>query len=63
MIDFVENYRWSSYPDYLGKKNFPSITSREFMLKTMGGISGCRKFVNGWAKFKEELHKIDEETK
>jgi putative transposase len=24
-IGFLENYRWSSYPDYIGKKNFPSL--------------------------------------
>lgn len=54
-INFVENYRWSSYPDYLRKKNFPSLTSREFLLKIMGGIEECRNFVNAWLKFKQEL--------
>ena len=29
--EFLENYRWSSYLDYLGKRNFPSITERDFM--------------------------------
>ena len=24
---FLETYRWSSYPDYAGKRNFPSILS------------------------------------
>ncbi len=51
----LENYRWSSYPDYLGKKNFPSLTSREFLTKIMGGVESCREFVNGWLQFKEEL--------
>lgn len=24
-LDFLQNYRWSSYQDYAGRKNFPSI--------------------------------------
>jgi len=28
---FLESYRWSSLLDYLGKKNFPSITQRGFL--------------------------------
>ena len=33
---FLENYRWSSYLDYIGKKNFPSVTSRKFLLEFGG---------------------------
>lgn len=55
VIDFLENYRWSSYSDYLQKKNFPSLTSREFLTKIMGGPENCRKFVNGWLQYKKEL--------
>ena len=54
-IDFLENYKWSSYQDYLGSKNFPSLTSREFSTETMGGIKGCREAVNSWLEFKKEL--------
>ena len=45
---FLENYRWSSYPDYIGKKNFPSVTNRElinFYFKTPGEY---KKFVSDW---------------
>jgi putative transposase len=55
VIKFLENYKWSSYPDYLGKKNFPSLTEREFLSKIMGGREGCQFFVNSWLKFKKEL--------
>ena len=55
VIKFLENYKWSSYPDYLGKKNFPSVTKRDFLLKVMGGKRGCREFVNGWIKYKKEI--------
>lgn len=36
-IAFLENYRWSSFPDYIGKKNFPSATKRGFLLNIFGG--------------------------
>lgn len=35
-IEFLENYRWSSFPDYIGKKNFPSVTKRGFLLNLFG---------------------------
>src|SRR3989338_1524711 len=34
---YLETYRWSSHLDYLGKKNFPSLTQREFLLDFFGG--------------------------
>ena len=58
-IGFLEKYRWSSYLDYLDKKNFPSLTSREFLTKEMGGVKECKKFVDGWLKFKQELTDFD----
>lgn len=36
-IKFLENYRWSSHLDYVGKKNFPSVTQREFLTEFFGG--------------------------
>lgn len=33
---FLESYRWSSFPDYLGRKNFPSVTSRAFLSEVIG---------------------------
>lgn len=53
--DYIENYRWSSYKDYLEKKNFPSITSREFLKKVMGVPKDCQKFVNDWLRYKRKL--------
>ncbi len=58
-IDFVENYKWSSYLDYLGNKNFPSLTSREFLTNTMNGIKGCQEAINSWLEFKKELADLD----
>jgi putative transposase len=33
-IDFLNSYRWSSYLDSIGIKNFPSVTQREFLLNS-----------------------------
>ncbi len=43
VIRYLENYRWSSLPDYLGKRNFPSVTSQEFLLEYFGGEKGFRR--------------------
>jgi putative transposase len=40
---FLEEYRWSSFPDYMGKKNFPSLTSRQFLFDSFGGEKIFRK--------------------
>ncbi len=55
VIKFLENHKWSSYQDYIGKKNFPSVTERKFMSEIMDGEEGCREFVESWIKYKKEL--------
>src|SRR3989338_28968 len=49
-IEFLENYRWSSFLDYLGRKNFPSITNRSFLLKFFKGTGNHRVEVLNWIK-------------
>lgn len=44
-LDFLNSYRWSSHLDYLGKKNFPSITDRSFFLESFGGERGYQRTV------------------
>ncbi len=59
VVKFLEErYRWSSFFDYIGKKNFPSVTSRDFLLEIMGGDKGCRKAVEDWVKYKKEIRKF-----
>lgn len=48
--EFLENYRWSSHLDYLGKPNFPSITKRNFLLEFFGGEKEYQKSVYSWLK-------------
>ena len=57
-IKFLENYKWSSYQDYSNKKNFPSVTDREFILKTMAGAGNCKNFVESWINYKGEIKKF-----
>ena len=49
-IKFLESYRWSSHLDYLGKKNFPSVTQREFLLKIFGGSENYKRGIQNWLK-------------
>jgi len=36
VLDFLDSYRWSSYLDYAGKRNFPSILVTSFFKKSLG---------------------------
>ena len=58
VIKFLESYKWSSYLDYIGKKNFPSITERSFLLEVIGGIKESKKFVKDWLTQKKELKNL-----
>jgi len=49
-ITYLKKYRWSSHLDYLGIKNFPSITSRDYMLKILGGSELYEKNIEDWLK-------------
>jgi len=60
VIEFLENYKWSSYADYIGKKNFLSVTDRDFILKIMGGEKGCKEFVEYWVRYKGEIREFPE---
>lgn len=35
-FEFLKKYRWSSFPDYIGIKNFPSVTERSFLTEFIG---------------------------
>jgi len=49
-IKFLENYRWSSFQDYIGKTNFPSITQRDFLLNFFEGTKQYKKDTIKWLK-------------
>jgi putative transposase len=55
---FLKSYRWSSYSDYIGIKNYPSLINKEFMMKSyfadekdyekfvISGLNGDQKEIN-----------------
>lgn len=49
-LDALQNYKWSSLPDYLGIKNFPSVTQRKFLLDIYNGTNGYRKDLSAWTQ-------------
>ena len=57
VIKFLEEYKWSSYQDYIGRANFASVTDRDFMSEFIGGVNGCKLAIEDWVKYKEELIK------
>jgi len=52
-ISFLENdYRWSSYWDYLGKQNFSTLTNRDFFNKLFENKENIQGRINDWINFK-----------
>ncbi len=56
-LDFLRKYQWSSFPDYIGRKNFPSVTSRELFLDFFGGEKKYLEQTKQWLKEKEDNFK------
>lgn len=54
-VNFLENqYKWTSYWDYLGKTNFPHLIYKDFFEKLMGGKEGIQEAIIDWIKFKHK---------
>lgn len=51
-MKFLGDYHWSSFPDYIGKKNFPSVTSRSFLKECFGGEKEQRDGMKAFIKMK-----------
>ncbi len=47
-MDFLESYRWSSFMDYTGVNNFPSVTDRSFLMTFFGGPVEYKRGVVDW---------------
>lgn len=58
-MNFLENYRWSSYLDYIGKKNFPSVTQRKFLTEFLGGPKKYKEETGKWLK-ERKLEEIED---
>lgn len=49
-MKFINSYRWSSHLDYAGKKNFPSVTQREFLLDFFESHKQYKRNIAEWLK-------------
>lgn len=47
-LKFLKNYRWSSLLDYLGTKNFSTVTEREFLNEYVGTPKQCLDHMQEW---------------
>lgn len=53
---FLKNYKWSSYLDFIGIKNYPSIINKDFLIRYFKDEKDYEKFVMSWAE--KDLIKI-----
>ena len=51
-LSFLNDYRWSSYRDYVGEPRYPEVTDRSFYHKLIGGQQKCRELVEAWVRGK-----------
>jgi len=56
-FEFLESYRWSSFLDYIGVSNFPSVTKRDFIMEFFGSPIKIKEFVESRILDKTELKK------
>jgi len=61
-IEYLKTYRWSSHLDYLGQKNFPSITDRSFFHEHFGGEKGYARNVGKMLKDVSVTNELDSAT-
>ena len=48
VLHFLEKYRWSNFPDCVGRKNFPSVTQRKFITDYFGEGAQYKKYMSQW---------------
>ncbi len=57
--DFLQKYRWSSYLDCIGMKNFPSVISKDFLLNYFQNEKGYKQYLTDYlAKDFEEIENL-----
>ena len=62
-IEFLKQYKWSSFLDYIGEKNFPSVISKDFLLDVFQGEKNYMKITADWIKNDSKyLQKINDIT-
>jgi len=54
-LDLIEKYKWTSYLDLIGIKNFPSVTQRNSILELFGGSEKLKEFIKNYIRNKGEI--------
>lgn len=49
-MTFLDSYRWSSYMDYTGQKNFPSVINKNFLISRLGNEKKIKEETINWLK-------------
>lgn len=49
-LAYLSSYRWSSYPDYIGKKNFPSVTQNRKLIFGSRTSEDYRRDIAEWLR-------------
>lgn len=52
-IEFLENYKWSSFQDYIGKKNYPLVINRDLLLEYFKNEENYKKEFINWLNYME----------
>ncbi len=49
-VNFLRSYKWSSYPDYIGRINYPSIIYKDLLMEVIGGPLEQEREMHRWLK-------------
>lgn len=55
-LEHLRTYRWSSHLDYLGQKNFPSITHRDLLSEMLGSAQRYEREIANIIKSEEKTY-------
>ena len=58
--EYLRNYKWSSYRDYINIPNFPTVTQREFFLNFFGNTKKCGDAIKDWVGWKASKANLDQ---
>jgi len=56
--EFLKNYKWSSYLDYIGGSNYPSLINKNLLAGYFSGPKDFEKFSLSWKN--DDFEKIDD---
>ena len=61
-LDFLGSYKWSSYRDYIGKRNFPFVIHKDLLNEFFGGEVGHKRAFHSFIKDSNFFEFFDNST-